>query len=167
MINGNMIGGTAPIKTLKIVDEDGVEILGVVVDQETIFTANASEDIRDGKVAATDEGVVTGSAVIPNYETSQGWCTIMPGDTLQISNLTKKLYDYTFFQCIITLFNTTVDNSVYAKYVVINDVMYESKSTTQVSVITKNEEMSAIDFNIVNNSEDIYIIRFSTYKEIV
>ena len=79
MINGNMIGGTAPIKTIKFVDENNLEFIGVVVDQETIFTANAAEDIRDGKIAATDEGVVTGSAVIPNYFTYTGTKLITNG----------------------------------------------------------------------------------------
>jgi hypothetical protein len=60
MIIGNMVGGTAPIKTVKIVDEDNNEIIGVVVGQETIFTATAA-DIVKGKVAGTDDGVVVGT----------------------------------------------------------------------------------------------------------
>lgn len=60
MIIGNMVGGTAPIKTVKIVDENNNEIIGIVVDQETIFTATAA-DIIKGKVAGTDDGVVVGT----------------------------------------------------------------------------------------------------------
>jgi hypothetical protein len=60
MIIGNMVGGTAPIKTVKIVDENNNEIIGVVVDQEVIFTATA-DDIVKGKIAATEEGIVVGT----------------------------------------------------------------------------------------------------------
>ena len=60
MINGNMVGGTAPIKTLKIVDEYNNEILGVVVGQEVVFTAT-DEDVLKGKVYAGDNGVSVGT----------------------------------------------------------------------------------------------------------
>ena len=60
-IVGNMVGCYSPMgKTFIIVDEDGNELTGIVVDQETIFTATA-EDIVMGKVAGTDEGVVVGT----------------------------------------------------------------------------------------------------------
>lgn len=60
MIIGNMVGGTAPIKTIKIVDNDNNEFIGIVVGQETIFTATAA-DIVKGKIAGTDDGVVVGT----------------------------------------------------------------------------------------------------------
>jgi hypothetical protein len=62
MIIGNMVGGTAPIKTLKIVDANNNEYIGIIVGNEVIFTATA-EDIKLGKVAGTDSGVVTGTHV--------------------------------------------------------------------------------------------------------
>lgn len=63
MIIGNMVGGTAPIKTIKLVDEENNEIIGVVVDQEVIFTATDS-DVLEGKVYAGDHGVSTGTLKI-------------------------------------------------------------------------------------------------------
>lgn len=60
MIIGNMVGGTAPIKTIKIVDSDNNEFIGIVVDQETVFTATAA-DIVKGKTAGTEDGVVVGT----------------------------------------------------------------------------------------------------------
>ncbi len=59
-IVGNMIGCYSPMgKTFIIEDENGNEITGIVVDQETVFTATAA-DIVKGKVAGTDDGVVVG-----------------------------------------------------------------------------------------------------------
>lgn len=60
MIIGNMVGGTAPIKTVKIVDEENNEIIGIVVDSEVIFTAR-DEDVAKGKVYASDDGVSVGT----------------------------------------------------------------------------------------------------------
>ena len=60
MIIGNMVGGTAPSKTLKIIDEDNNEIIGVIVDNEVIFTATDS-DVLKGKVYAGDNGVSVGT----------------------------------------------------------------------------------------------------------
>lgn len=60
MIIGNMVGGTAPIKTVKIVDEENNEIIGVIVDSEVIFTAR-DEDVVKGKVYASDDGVSVGT----------------------------------------------------------------------------------------------------------
>lgn len=63
MICGNLVGGiTAYGKTFVLVDEDGNEMVGTLVDELTIFDATA-EDIKIGKTAATDSGVVTGTHV--------------------------------------------------------------------------------------------------------
>jgi hypothetical protein len=60
-IVGNMVGCYSPMgKTFIIEDENGNEITGIVVDQETVFTATAT-DIVKGKVAGTDDGVVVGT----------------------------------------------------------------------------------------------------------
>lgn len=60
-IAGNAIGCYSPMgKTFIIEDENGNELVGVVVGQETVFTAT-SDDIIKGKVAATDTGVVVGT----------------------------------------------------------------------------------------------------------
>lgn len=60
-IVGNMVGCYSPIgKTFILEDESGNEFTGIVVDQEVVFTATAS-DIVKGKVAGTDDGVIVGT----------------------------------------------------------------------------------------------------------
>lgn len=59
-ICGNMIGGTAPLKTVKLVDENGNEIIGVIVGSEVVFTA-VDSDVRKGKVYASNDGVSVGT----------------------------------------------------------------------------------------------------------
>ena len=60
-IVGNMIGCYSPMgKTMILVDENGNELTGIVVDQETILTATAA-DIVAGKTAGTEDGIVVGT----------------------------------------------------------------------------------------------------------
>lgn len=59
-ILGNATGGFGFPRTCILIDEEGNELTGVIVDKEMIFTATA-EDIVKGKVAATDNGVVVGT----------------------------------------------------------------------------------------------------------
>ena len=60
IIYGNVVGGNSSLKTLKLVDEDNNEYIGVVVDEEIIFTATDS-DVLEGKVYAGDKGVSIGT----------------------------------------------------------------------------------------------------------
>lgn len=165
MIYGNAVGGTAPIKTLKIVDEDGAEFVGVVVDNEVIFTANAEEDIREGKVAATNAGIVTGSAVVPNYHTTEAVDIILPGEPLSMILSGHDLYDYTKLQVLICLFNTSLSNSVSVQKTVINDNVYIPGSVDSVSEVIKNSSLKSIDLGITNDTDAPIILRYFTYKE--
>lgn len=64
MISGNMVGSYSSLgKTLIFVDESGNEITGVVVGQETVFTAT-DEDVIKGKVYASNDGVSVGTLEI-------------------------------------------------------------------------------------------------------
>ena len=64
MISGNMVGSYSHLgKTLIFVDESGNEITGVVVGQETVFTAT-DEDVIKGKVYASNDGVSVGTLEI-------------------------------------------------------------------------------------------------------
>ena len=63
MICGNLVGGIVGYgKTFILVDENNNELTGVVVDEVTLLTATA-EDIKEGKVAAVDSGIVTGTHI--------------------------------------------------------------------------------------------------------
>lgn len=59
-ILGNATGGFGVPKTLVLVDENNNELTAVVTEDVVVFTATA-EDIKSGKTAATEEGIVTGT----------------------------------------------------------------------------------------------------------
>lgn len=163
IISGNMVGGAAPLKTLKIIDSDGAELVGVVVGSEVVFTADASSDIREGKIAATGAGIVTGSAIIPNYHTYTGYKLIPNGSSIVLS---LDNYDYTKLQAIICSFNTSLSDSVSAEYVAIDDEMFLVGSTNRLSSIVKDGDNLLIDFGIVNTLGDSCLIRYFMYKEL-
>ena len=63
IIYGNLVGGTSGFgKTFILVDENNNEFTGVVVDELTVFDAT-EEDVKLGKVAASDSGVIIGTHI--------------------------------------------------------------------------------------------------------
>ena len=165
VIYGNMVGGgSAPLKTLILEDESGNTMTGVVVGSEVIFTAT-DNDVRQGMVYASDNGVSIGTKDIPIYRTTAGSRVITAGQAFSIPLSGFDKYDYTKLQCIITRFNTNSSDSVYADKVVINDAVYQTGSTEKISNVTKNVKNKSIDLNITNNTETNYYIRYFTYRE--
>lgn len=167
MISGNMVGSYSQIgKTFILTDTDGNEITtGVIVNQETVFTAT-DNDVREGMIYASDEGVSTGTKNIPSYRTSEGYELIVPNSVFAITALSKNNnFDFTSLQCIITLFNSDIENSNASEKIVINNGVYNVGSNVKITDVTKDHINKSINFNITNNSENYYLIQFFTYKE--
>lgn len=165
-IIGNTVGCYSPIgKTFVITDDDGNEIIGVVTAQEQIFTAT-DNDVREGLTYASDDGVSQGSKTIPEYETVSGSQMIKPGCTFTIPLYEKKAYDYTSFQCMVSLVDfDDLDNSVNTNMISVNDGVFEVNSTNKLSNVVKNFETQSIDLNMTNNTENSYFIHYFTYRE--
>ena len=165
MIYGNPVGGALNAKTYQLECNGGTaEIMAVVVDEETIFDADVN-DVRAGKVFATNNGVKVGTKNIPAYNTCEGYRIIAPNEEFKIVLSASDLYDYTNLQCIICPFNTSISDSVAADRVVIDGNLYEVNSSTVLSEVTKDATEKAIKLGITNDSSSSYIIRLFTYKE--
>lgn len=166
MINGNAVGGIVGYgKTFILTDENGNEVVGTVVEDLTVFDADPIVDIRTGKKAVTDAGIVTGSAIIPDYATYAGKKYVTSGSNFQIT-FSNDMYDYTELQCIICIFNSSINNSVAAEQVVIGDYVYNVKSDTVVATISKDVENKTVNLNLINTSGAPCIIRYFAYKEL-
>lgn len=166
-INGNTPkvfnkGHDTPHDTYILCDSEGNEVVATFVDQETVFTATAN-DIREGKVAASEDGVVTGTKVIPSYHTTEGIQIIPAGQVLYVR---IRDYEYTKFQAIVCPLNTSMANSVSAEKVVIENYIYNPCSTISLSSVNKNEATGTIDLGITNEFGKPCLIRFFSYKEI-
>lgn len=147
-------------KSLILTDDNGVEVAGVVVGSKTVFTAT-DNDVREGKVYASDEGVSTGTKEIPAYTTTRGYKLIEPGEDYTIPLEDNDQYQYTQLQCLIApssnLYMSTMSS--------VNDGVYDNSSGNKLSDVTKNSETKSIDLNITNTSSEKYIVYYFTYKE--
>lgn len=164
MIYGNPIGGARSPKTFELEYNNGVKVIATVVDKETIFDATEN-DVRKGKTFASNSGVKVGTKDIPAYRTTQGVAYISPSDKFSILLDEYQQYDYTKLQCMISKFNTTLNDSVAVDRVVIEDSIYSVNSTTSLGYVIKNSETKSIDLNLTNNTNDTYVLRYFTYRK--
>lgn len=159
---GTPVIAPAALKTVILMDESGNEFTGVVTDSVQVFSAT-TDDIKIGKIAATDDGIVEGTDT-RTYRTTQGSFLISPSQNFTIPLDKYDQYNYTKFQCIISKFNTSFDDSVETDKIVINDSVYRANSTNAISQVTKNNDTKSVDLNIANDTQDTYVIHYMTYK---
>jgi hypothetical protein len=149
--------------TYILVDEDGIEVPAVLVDEPVELTATPN-DIRVGITAVTAEGVTTGEKEIPAYHTEQGYQVVKPGKALDILMYSDQC-QYTKLQAIVCAYHETVDASVGAEMVVINDKLYPAGSTEALADVSVDADNQSIKLGLVNNSETSLLIRYMTIKE--
>ena len=152
------------VLTYILVDEDGNQVPAVLVDRQTIFTATAN-DIREGAVAATSDGVTVGTKEIPAYYTTEGVQGVPAGSEFKITIATSNRYDYTKLQAIVCPLNTIPDDSVAAEKVCINDNVYVVGYTESIANITVDHDTKSINLNITNDTDKPFVIRYFTFKE--
>ena len=164
-IYGNPVGGALNAKTFMLEVNGGkTEIAATVVGEETVFDATPN-DVRTGKKFATSSGVEVGTKDIPAYRTAQGAVIIKPNEKFSIVLEGYSQYDYTKLQCLISKFNTSVDDSVAVDKVVIGDNVYAVNSTIPLAAVTKDAATKSIKLNIKNESSVDYVLRYFTYRE--
>ena len=152
-------------KSYLFVDENGNEVAGILVSQETVFDATVN-DVREGKTFGAETGVATGEKVIPGCHSHEGTKRIRPGQKFEVSLVDENQYDYTLLQCVICAFNTNLVDSVAAEKVVINDTVYDVLSTIPLYAVTKNHETHSINLGFTNDTDEPLVLRYFTYKEI-
>lgn len=164
MIHGNMVGGASLAQTYMLQDEYGNEVPAVLVEQKTVFDATPN-DIRAGKVAATEQGVTRGIKEIPAYHTTEGVRAIPAGSEFTIPLPDGKRYEFTKLQVIICDFNTSLADSVAAVKVCVDGDIYPVGSTVAIASAAADHEAGAINLGIVNEGTTPFIVRYFTYKE--
>lgn len=146
-----------------LVDEEGNEYPAVLVSEETVFDATAN-DIREGKVAATEAGVTVGTKEIPAYITTEGRKLITAGQRMMIT-LNDGKHEFTKLLAVICSYNTTMTDSVSVEKSCIDSKVYPVASTEALATIVVDHDAKAIDLGIMNETEKPVIIRYITYKE--
>jgi len=163
VISGNMVGGAAPLRTLILTDESGNELVGVVTENAQVFNATPA-DVRINKTFVSDNGIETGENTI-TYRTWQGTKLILSGQEFSIPLDLYDQYNYTKLQCIVTKYSSNADDRMAATKIILNDGVYNVGSSVMLAEVTKNASTKSIDFNITNDTNDIYMIHYFTYKE--
>ena len=160
---GNVAGGFGMPKIIEIVDDNGNDILGAVTDSEVTLDATRA-DVKVGKIFASNDGIQEGIDT-KTYRTTHASRAVLPGESFTIPLSEYDKYDYTKFQAIIAEFNTTNLDSTEVSKISFNNAVYNVNSTTKLSDVTKNSSTKAIDLNITNDTDNTYVIHYSTYKE--
>lgn len=161
-IMGNIVGGSAPLKTVIIQDKDGNEFTGVITDREMIFDATPN-DVKIGKVFASDDGVGTGTDT-KTYRVQTGTKAIRANEEFKIILSDYNMYNYSQLQAMIMPYETNMNNSTSVNKVVINNNVYNTGSNIVVSVVSKDDVNKAINLGIINESTP-HIVRYFLYKE--
>lgn len=162
-IYGNTIGGVAPVNVFELELEDGTVLNGVVTEEPPVITARP-KDIRIGKTAILGDGIVEGENTI-TYRTRVATRVILPNQTFSLPLSMYNHYDYTKIQAIIVLHSSKYDNNAETMAVTIDNAVFSTQTSEKLSDITKNENAKSIDFNITNNSDKNYSIRYFTYRD--
>ena len=153
-------------KSYIFVDDNGNEVAGALVSQETVFDATEN-DVREGKVFASEIGVKTGTKFIPSYVVGEGYALIPNGSDFAIKTLqTQERYNFTKMQAIICPYSESISDSVSAEKVCIGENVYAVNSTEAISAITRDSNNKSIDLGFTNDSGSLYLLRYFTYKEI-
>lgn len=161
---GNPVGGFCYPKTYILTDENGTEMAtGVVVGEKTVFDATPA-DVKVGKIFASDEGIQEGVDTKTNH-TTIGSRVILPNESFSVPLIECDRYNYTKFYAMIADFNTTASDSTSVNKISINDMLYNVNSTSKLSDITKDSSTKSVKFNIINTTNNTYVIHYSTYKE--
>lgn len=163
IIVGNSVGGVAPLKTLILEDPSGLEIIGVVTESEQVFNARP-QDIRIGKIAVTDNGVVEGTNTI-TYRTESGFRLIEPGNRFSIPFQNYDQYDYTKFQCSIVKYSSDYTNNAESLGVSIGNNIFSTSTTEILGAITPDLSNKSIDLGFDNTTAYSYFIFYFTYRE--
>ena len=152
-IVGKMAGCYSPIgNTFILQDESGNELAtGVVTEQEQVFDATVA-DVKVGKTFASDDGVKVGEDT-KTYRTEHASYLILPNESFSIPLEKYEQYNYTKFQAMISIFNTTVSDSVSVTKVSLYDSVYDMNSSSKLSDVTKNMKTKCIDLNIMYYNE--------------
>lgn len=163
-IYGNMVGGggSGLGKTLIFEDEMGNSFTGVITENVQVFDATPA-DVKIGKRFVSDVGIAEGIDT-KTYRTERASYLIFPGENFSIPLEEYNKYDYTKFQAIIALFNTTFLDSIVTDKISIYDAVYSVNSSDKLSVVTKNEETKSVDLNITNDTDNVYVVHYNTYK---
>lgn len=141
------------------VDGEDKKFAQLYGEQKVDLTATAN-DIRIGTTAITDAGYLEGTKVIPAYYVGYGKKIVLADNDVTITN---PQYDYKELMITIAPYDTSVNESVSVEYVSIEDSMYEAKSATKISDISKDLINGQVNLGITATEKSV--VRYFITRE--
>ena len=132
----------------------------VLYGEERAELTATPNDIRLGTVAITNKGITEGEKDIPAYYSRYGVRKFTKGKEVKIST---PEYDYKSLMASIATFNKSLSESTYINIASVGDAMYECKSNTKSSDITKDLVNEQINFGLT--TEEDSVIRYFVVRE--
>lgn len=127
--------------------------------EKVTLTATAN-DIRIDTSAITDTGYTEGTKDIPVYHSRYGKKILLSGKEAVISN---PEYDYKELMASIATYNSSTTDSVSVQYSSVDNALYEAKTTTKVSDITKDS--TNLQINLGTTVSEKSVLRYFVTRE--
>ena len=161
MIYGNKIGGNSADDKTYLIENNGIEVWGVVVDDADMPEPTARcEDVIAGRVFIGADGLQVGTNDCPCCRVTKGIHEVAPGVEFVLCLKKYSQWDYTALQGVITQKNTPykVEN------LIIGESVYD-KNGEKISDVTKDPTTCSIRFNIKNETVEPQLLHFFICKE--
>lgn len=161
MIYGNKIGGNSAEDKTYLIDNNGVEVWGVIVDDADMPDLTARcENVTAGQVFIGADGLQVGVNDFPPCRVTSGIHEVQPGVEFLLRIEKYSQWDYTILYGVITNKSTPykVEN------LIIDGAVYDINGD-KLSDITKDPLTCSIRFNIKNNASEAQLLHFFICRE--
>lgn len=150
-----------PERVVYTVTLDGEnEVFAQLYGEEKVQLTATPNDIREGSVAITETGVITGEKFIPSYISAHG-AKLTPAN----KPVTLSSYESIYDQIMVTLapFESSINESVAIRYVSIGDSIYDVTTGSKVSDIKKDIANEQIVLGITPTEKSV--LRYFVLRE--
>lgn len=159
MICGNKVGGGSSEKTYIITNQDeSISLIAVAVDELTVFDAKCN-DVASGKKFVGDGGISIGTNDVPLCRDISGVHEVYPDVEVLLILDKNDMWDYSYLQGFIT----TKADPYNVVMLIMDDAVY--RNGQKVADVKKNKDNKSIEFNITNDSDEIYLLHYFICKE--
>lgn len=160
-IYGNKVGGSSVADKNYLIESNGLEFWGVIVDDENIPDPTACcQDVMAGQWFLGANGLEQGTNDSPCCRVTSGVHEVAPGIEFVLRIEKCEQWDYSLFHGVIT--QKSSPNKI--EKLIKDDVVYDLNGE-KISDITKDHANCAIRFNIKNNSAEPQLLHFFICKE--
>lgn len=144
-----------------LTNADGTQkVYAQLSSKEPVTLTAKANDIRLNTSAITNDGYTEGQKDIPAYFSSYGYKIVQSGQEVTI---TSHETDYESLMVTIAPFNSSWDKSTSVQYVSAENSMYEAKSTTKISDITKDSYNEQIKLGVTVTEKSV--LRYFVVRE--